>query len=51
MRLILFFLLGIATMGSRAQVADSVKFMGKSAFIQACQGCHHDTINARIRPK
>ena len=51
MRLILVFLFTGAMMGSRAQVADSVRAMGKSAFIQTCQGCHHDTINARIPAK
>ena len=51
MRLILFFLLGIAMMSSRAQVADSVRAMGKSAFMQTCESCHHDTINARIPAK
>ena len=48
MRLIFVFLLTVATMSSRAQVADSVKFIGKSAFMQTCEGCHQDTLNARI---
>ena len=48
MRLIFILLLSLAMMSSHAQVADSVKFIGKSAFIQTCQGCHRDTINSRI---
>jgi hypothetical protein len=48
MRLIFVFLFTGAMISSRAQVADSVRAMGKSAFMQACEGCHHDTINARI---
>ena len=51
MRLIFVFLFTGATMISRAQITDSVRAMGKSAFIQACQGCHHDTINTRIPAK
>ena len=38
-------------MSSRAQVADSVRAMGKSAFMQTCESCHHDTINALIPAK
>src|ERR1700682_4887027 len=48
MRLVFILLLSLAMMRSQAQVADSVKFIGKSAFLQTCQGCHRDTINSRI---
>jgi len=48
MRLIFFLLLSLTMMSSRAQIADSIKFIGKSAFVQTCQGCHRDTVNSRI---
>ncbi len=48
MRLLFTLLLSLTMMGSRAQIADSVKFIGKSAFMQTCNSCHRDTINSRI---
>src|ERR1700759_2459316 len=51
MRLLFVFLLTGIALSSGAQIADSVRAMGKSAFMQACQGCHRDTINARIPAK
>src|ERR1700704_3158159 len=48
MRLIFFLLVSLTVMGTRAQISDSIKFVGKSAFLQTCQGCHRDTVNSRI---
>jgi polyvinyl alcohol dehydrogenase (cytochrome) len=51
MRILIFLLLGFAMINGQAQMPDSIKFIGRSAFIQTCQACHRDTANSRIPAK
>jgi polyvinyl alcohol dehydrogenase (cytochrome) len=51
MRILIALLLSFAIIDVQAQLPDSVKFIGKSTFIQTCQGCHRDTVNSRIPAK
>ena len=48
MRTLFIVLLSTGIISARAQRTDSVKAIGKAAFMQTCQSCHRDTVNSRI---